>query len=90
MATEDANGLHYEPGNAKGTPNDSAAYPTTKGADTPETNSERNSSKGNSVYGDTATQQTPAGDKATPQDTSPKTTTTTSDPAVIDEPDLHI
>jgi hypothetical protein len=94
MATEDANGLHYNAGYTEGTPNNSEPYCTTTGCDTPETNSERNSSGGNSAYGDPATQETPAGDKATPEDpasSDPKTTPTTSDPAVVDDPgDIHI
>jgi hypothetical protein len=91
MATEDAKGLHYKAGYKEGTPNNSAPY----GNDTPETNSSRNSpssNKGNNAYGDPATQETPVGDKASPNDPAssiPKTTPTTSDPGV-DPGDIHI
>ena len=95
MATEDADGLHYNADYTEGTANNSEPYCGTPGCDSPETNSERNSSASNSAYGDPATQETPIGDTATPDDpatTDPKpTTTTTTDPAVVDDPgDIHI
>lgn len=94
MATEDAEGLHYNAGYAEGTTNNSDQPCVTPECDTPETNSEKGSSASSSVYGDTATQETPVGDIATPDDpasTDPKTTTTTTDPAVFDDPsDIHI
>ena len=91
MATEDAKGLHYKPGYAEGTPNNSKPY----GTDTPETNSSRNSpssNKGNNAYGDPATQENPVGDTGSPKEpasTIPKTPPTTSDPGV-DPGDIHI
>jgi hypothetical protein len=94
MATEDANGLHYNPGYTEGTPNNSEPFCPEPGCDTPETNSERNSSRGSSVYGDPATQKTPVGDKSTPGDSghsNTKTNTNTSKPAVVHEPGaIHI
>jgi len=102
MATEDANGLHYNAGYAEGTPNNSGAFPTKAGGDTPETNSERGSSGSSSPrpYGDTATQETSTGDTATPKDPArpdPKapggkpTTTDPDRPPVVEEPhEIHI
>lgn len=103
MAKEDGNGkMTYQPGYKAGTPNNSGTFGTcnkrdASACDAPST-SESSDSGSSKPYGDTATQETHAGDTATPKDpASPGSESTsdpseTTDPATVDEHpgDVHI
>ena len=100
MAKEDGTGkFTWQPGYQAGTPNNSGSFGTcTKrsaaACDAPPTYDNTASSQ---PYGDTATQETHAGDTATPQDPvstggeSSSETSSDGDPAATDgDPDVHI